>query len=304
MPIRVVGSQGKVCFVDPIVSPEMAHSWRLWIWEGRPISQLYWDPGEWQWPHVDSSCAPVSFFQYSVRIGRISQLRQQYRQPTRLHTWLHQGLSHTYLQQFWSAVWALGISRRISYFIWMIAHGGLPVGTWAEVAGHDPPICVRCDQHVPECVSHCLWVCPISHAVWRAVCFLLTRVGVHAGFVTWGSVSWLMPLPGPDLFFVGVDEAPVFLLRASGYRRGSLDMVPPLARQGDPQSRDIVFSTIATTAEGYSRGAEARRHGFIRRWSRSAIFLTSVRGRFSGITVLHSGLYFTLPISHLDITSY
>ena len=91
----------------------------------------------------------------------------------------------------------LDISRRISYFLWMIAHARLPDGTWAGAAGHDP-ICVRCPQHVPEPINHCLWICPTSHAVWRVVFLLLTRVGFHAGFVTWGSISWLMPFTGPS----------------------------------------------------------------------------------------------------------
>ena len=78
------------------------------------------------------------------------------------------------------------------------------------------------------------------------LCLLLSRVGIHAGFVTWGSVSWLMRLPGPHLLFEGLDADPVLMLTASGYRRGSLDMIPTLASQGDPQIRDIVFSTIAS----------------------------------------------------------
>ena len=97
VPIRVVGSRGKVRCVDPHFPPELASSWRLWIWEGRPISQLYWDPSEWQWPHADSTCDPVSFYEYSVRIGKILQLRQQHHQPTRMRSWLHHGLSHAYL---------------------------------------------------------------------------------------------------------------------------------------------------------------------------------------------------------------
>ena len=47
VPIRVVGSQGKQRMVDPIFPSDEAPTWRLWIWEGRPLSQLYWDPGEW-----------------------------------------------------------------------------------------------------------------------------------------------------------------------------------------------------------------------------------------------------------------
>ena len=84
--------------------------------------------------------------------------------------------------------------------------------------------------------------------VWRAVCLLLSRVGVQFGFVTWGSVSWLMHLSGPHLFFQGSESDPVFILTSSGYQRGTLSMIPPIARDGDPQSRDVRFSTIVCVA--------------------------------------------------------
>ena len=76
------------------------------------------------------------------------------------------------------------------------------------------------------------------------MCLLLSRVGVHAGFVTWGSIFWLMPFSGLHLFFEGVDVDLEFMLTTSGYSRGSLHMIPTLARQGDSQFRDKVFSTI------------------------------------------------------------
>lgn len=53
--IRVVGSKGKLRIVDPEISIADVTSWRLWIWGGRPISTLDWDPGEWRWPAVRKS---------------------------------------------------------------------------------------------------------------------------------------------------------------------------------------------------------------------------------------------------------
>ncbi|MCO5603459.1 hypothetical protein L7F22_057609 [Adiantum nelumboides] len=49
-PIRIVGSLGKRCTVDPVIPIEEAMFWRLWIWEGSPLSQIVWDLGEWFWP--------------------------------------------------------------------------------------------------------------------------------------------------------------------------------------------------------------------------------------------------------------
>lgn len=111
--------------MDPCISSEDAPSWRLWIWEGRPLSQLYWDPGEWQWPHSDPSCAPVSVFECSVKICRLSLIRQQTEQLTQLRVWLHEGLSHAYLRHFWTTLWDLHMARCISFFVWLTTHAGL-----------------------------------------------------------------------------------------------------------------------------------------------------------------------------------
>ena len=50
--IRVVGSKGKKHSVDPDIDLYEVPLWTLWIWEGRPLSRLSWDLGEWLWPTV------------------------------------------------------------------------------------------------------------------------------------------------------------------------------------------------------------------------------------------------------------
>ena len=106
---------------------------------------------------VDSD-PTFSFFEYTVPIGRAIFLRQEHSQPTRLHAWLHAGLSHAFTGRFWRHIWSAVLSRRISYFMWMIAHSGLAVGTWSAITGHDPT-CLRCIAHLPESQRHCLWTC-------------------------------------------------------------------------------------------------------------------------------------------------
>ena len=113
-PIRVVGAYRKRREVDPSFHIDTVSGWRLWIWEGRPLSQLAWDPGEWEWPAVEQGGRPASFFGYTVRIGRRSLLRRQLHRPTRLGAWLHAGLSHAFLAQYWTLLWSLRIARRIT----------------------------------------------------------------------------------------------------------------------------------------------------------------------------------------------
>ena len=83
--------------------------------------------------------------------------------------------------------------------------------------GHDPT-CMRCDWHLPESPKHCLWTCPSAHVVWRAICELLTRSETPAGFVTWGSVSWLLQYSGTHLLFEGEASDQVFSIHAFWYR--------------------------------------------------------------------------------------
>ena len=60
-----------------------------------------------------------SFFEYTARIGRRLMLRLQLvpHYPRRLQHWLDQRISHVVQGQFWSTIWSLQVSRRISYFM-------------------------------------------------------------------------------------------------------------------------------------------------------------------------------------------
>ena len=157
------------------------------------------------------------FFEYTAWIGRRLMLRLQPvpHYPRRLLHLLDQRISHNVQGQFWSTIWSLRVSRRISYFMWMLAHAGLPVGEWAARAGHDP-VCLRCPMRVTETLQHCLWICPQAHFVWRAVCCLLVCICIHQGFVTWGSVTWLQHYLASHSFYEGSNTDPVFLLTSLG----------------------------------------------------------------------------------------
>ena len=233
--------------------------------------------------------------------------------------WIHAGLDHLFLRQFWSALWRLHVAARICYFLWMVAHAGLAVGVWSSSMEHDPT-CQRCLQE-PESISHCLWACPASVDVWRAVSLLLSRAGVQHGFLTWGSVSWIHPAPGPHLFFDCSDRDPVYMLTPSGYLRGCMSMLRPLPSDTAIGPRDEVFSTIVcislwnvwrarcfqvishspstavdvltyiwtdlihtlssrwSAVAGPSRAATERRHSFLRRWMRTPLFCSLRGGR-------------------------
>lgn len=95
--IRVVGTKGKVHKVDLEIHHSELHLWTIWIWKGKPLVHLDWDPGECLWPTVSQLDLPAFFFEYTVRIGRAVFIRQECIKPTRLWFWLHAGLSHAFL---------------------------------------------------------------------------------------------------------------------------------------------------------------------------------------------------------------
>ena len=77
---------------------------------------------------------------YSAPIGRHILLQQQRMQPTMYRVWEHARLTARFLRIFWRDLWDSAISRRVSYFIWIVAHRGLTMGTWAAVLAMIPPV--------------------------------------------------------------------------------------------------------------------------------------------------------------------
>lgn len=82
---------------EELLDSEFTDDWRLWISERSLLSSLAWDPDEWSWLVARTREEPVSFFEYTVRVGRQIMLRQQPSTSTRLRVWLHAGLSHAFL---------------------------------------------------------------------------------------------------------------------------------------------------------------------------------------------------------------
>ena len=71
--IRVIGIRDRRWLIDP--DPDTItrdYEWRLWAWGSRPLAQLQWDPGAWQWrnPFAGADRPPTPFFQYTAWLGR------------------------------------------------------------------------------------------------------------------------------------------------------------------------------------------------------------------------------------------
>lgn len=124
--VRVVGLMGKAWKVDPSLEQDHVQLWRLWLWEGQALAELDWDPGEWRWPEFVADQGPPPFFAYSAKLARRVFGRMQSRPPTQRPNWYAQGISRLFLQ----ALWVSWRPRKISYFLWLLTHKRLPVGSW------------------------------------------------------------------------------------------------------------------------------------------------------------------------------
>lgn len=100
---------------------------------------------------------PVPFFAFSAKIGRRALRRLQERAPMRDQSWYARGIFLIFLYSFWQALWANWKPCRISFFLWLIAHGGLPVGSLLIQMDHnrDCQICLL--RRMIETTKHCLW---------------------------------------------------------------------------------------------------------------------------------------------------
>lgn len=154
------------------------------------------------WPYSFSSCRSVSVLstQFSLGVCLIMIAPDSHDS----HASLARGLSHAYLQQFYSTSCGLHPSRWISYFMGMIVHTRYSVGIWVATTRHDP-LWARCSLNMPEFTWLCLSVSITSHVVWRAVYLLLSRVGAQQGMLLggWGAVCSLQSSQGSHLFSEG-----------------------------------------------------------------------------------------------------
>ena len=97
--IRVVATVGRRWLIDPDPQ-QFTEAWRIWAFGARPLARLQWDPSEWFW--LDSRSGPLQFFKYIVRFGRRLLLSRRSGQVATARHWMDQGLTRTFLWDFWS----------------------------------------------------------------------------------------------------------------------------------------------------------------------------------------------------------
>ena len=134
----------------------------------------------------------------------------QSRPPTQRPSWYAQGISRLFLQAFWKTLWESWRPRKITYFLWLLAHKGLPVGSWLRQIGQEG-LCQICLE-AEESPKHCLWSCTRAQEVWRWAFGILTQAAPELGLITWGAVCWCSTAPGYHQMFEADPQDPVFFI--------------------------------------------------------------------------------------------
>lgn len=124
--VGIVGRFGKQWPIDP--SPvATAEGWcTLWLWERRPFC-LQWDPVKW----ISLFCPPITqaFPSLSSLLSLVSTFkRDRVGLSHAAEHKLRQGCTMEFLPNFLDRVCHKQRPRRVSIFIWLIAHQGMAVG--------------------------------------------------------------------------------------------------------------------------------------------------------------------------------
>ena len=139
-----------------------------------PISKLTWDPRELYWKvWFQDQIKHVSFFHYSMKIGRKILGARSLREPIVNVFWRRNGISLQHLKSFWKWLWGIKMSRKIVCFRWWLVHRAIPVHVWKK--GNVDNMCTFCMDLI-EIVKHCLWSCGFAMEIWKRIITLLLLV--------------------------------------------------------------------------------------------------------------------------------
>lgn len=152
----------------------------------------------------------MPFFLYGARIGRCAIGSPQSRRPSQAPRWHAQGVSLVFLRSFWKTLWASWHPRWISYFLWMVVHKGLPVGSWLRQMGQEG--CCQVCQESEETSKHCLWGCTRAQEVWRGALGIVVRTTLKLGPITWGAFCWCSIAEGHHVAEESDPQDPVYLI--------------------------------------------------------------------------------------------
>lgn len=171
----------------------------LWLWGGDWISNLEWDPKEWQWRRI-GVLADTTVLNYCTKRGyRVALKQNNHRMKVDIEL-EEAGYPSKDRAKFFNRIWHPYLPRKVSALQWLILTEGLPMGAWRERLGL-PNNCQLCPEQSRKTLQHAFQECPEIRQAWE--CFRKTRevAGLLPSYNTWTEISrgLMADPPGPSM---------------------------------------------------------------------------------------------------------
>lgn len=195
--LRCGGEKRTVLDYNPTdkITPEQS----LWLWGNDWITNLQWDPREWQWRRLEI-LPDTSVMNYTTKRGYRIALKQNTIQMPLDAELEREGYYSKVRAKFFNRIWHPYLPRKVSAMQWLILTEGLPVGAWRERIGL-PSDCELCPLPIKETLQHAFKDCPQIKRAW--VLFRDTRraAGLPPSYLSWLDISrgLMGDPPGPHI---------------------------------------------------------------------------------------------------------
>ena len=136
----------------------------LWLWGNDWISNLEWDPREWQWRKL-GILHDTSIMNYTTKRGYRISLKQNTQQMNLDAELEMEGYNSKARAKNVKNIWHPYLPWKMSGMQWLILTEGLPVGSWRERIGL-PSACELCPHQVREALQHAFKDCPQLSRAW------------------------------------------------------------------------------------------------------------------------------------------
>lgn len=195
--LRCGGEKRAVIDYNPQEDPEPEQS--LWLWGNDWLSNLEWDPREWQWRRL-GILPDTSVMNYTTKRGYRIALKQNTQQMTLDLELEREGHNSQTRAKFFNRIWHPYLPRKVSAMQWLVLTEGLPIGAWREKIGL-PSNCELCPTAVKETLQHALQDCPQMSHVWTLFRNTRRMAGLEPAYLSWREISrgLMRDPPGPQI---------------------------------------------------------------------------------------------------------
>ena len=171
----------------------------LWLWGNDWISNLEWDPRDWQWRRL-GILPDTSVMNYTTKRGYRIALKQN-TQPMNLDLELErEGYNSKARAKFFNRIWHPYLPRKVAAMQWLILTDGLPVGEWREKIGL-PSNCELCSIPIKETLQHAFKDCPHLSRAWDLFRNTRRAAKLQPSYLSWLDISrgLMRDPPGPQI---------------------------------------------------------------------------------------------------------